>query len=156
MAGTAEYRRRAVGTGVLALVVAAMLPPIANAQNGIDLPDQIGTPDRSVGAEEILPGQIDPVAKTQAETITPKVDGTTAEQSVGGRDLGGPDVSDATRKRLGIDCDALIGPDGKPRPAGRVGTRSDPLLTPRDEDARRDFDALELGDDVPPTVILQQ
>ncbi|MEL6768819.1 MAG: hypothetical protein AAFP17_16675 [Pseudomonadota bacterium] len=128
----------------------------ALAQNGLDLPDQIGTSDRSVGIEEILPDAAAPGEKVRIETITPEVDGTAAEQTEGGRDLCGPETSDAERRRLGIDCDALIRMQRHSGEAPEIGTARDPLLTPRDDEARRDFDALDLGRDVPATVILQQ
>lgn len=70
-----------------------------------------------------------------------------------GRDLCDPSVSEAQRRAAGVDCSerAL-----RTAPRPRAGTTQDPLLQPRDRALREGFEALDLGDDVPPTVILQQ
>ncbi|MEM6677124.1 MAG: hypothetical protein AAF675_04540 [Pseudomonadota bacterium] len=137
------------------LILLATITTPALAQSGLDLPAQIGTPDRSVGSDAILPSAT-PSDKLRVDSITPEVNQTSAEQTDGGRDLCGPETSDAERRRLGIDCSALTSAPEHTDRGPVVGTSRDPLLTPRDEEARRDFNALGLDDDVPATVILQQ
>lgn len=160
---------RASVAGMLALL---LVPPMAVGE-GLDLPAQIGTAtpggappisseqigeaDRSIAAPSITAEQISPQEKTQIDEIGgPVGDATQAEQSIGGRDLCGPDVSAATRRRLGVDCGAPVRPGAHDAMDGRVGTRTDPLLTPRNPGAQEEFEDLGLGDDVPATVILQQ
>lgn len=124
----------------------------------IDVPTQIiqgnngAVSGAGTGMDQIsMPGGL------QIEEISPEsgVAATRVEQSGGGRDLCDPSVSDATRRRYGVDCGEISAPGdgGTGKPV--AGIAHDPLLQPRDEDMRKDFESLDLGDDVPATVILQ-
>jgi len=133
-----------------ALAIACMAGPDAAATDrlaqALDVPEQIA-PD--TGGD-----------RTRIEEI-PSQDGgdpIRAEQFVGGRDLCDPSVSEAERRRHGVDCEAIERREreGLPPRQGQAGTADDPLLQPRDREAREEFDALELGDDVPATIILQK
>lgn len=108
--------------------------------NGQAAPDvgQISAPngDDAARIEEIGPGDVD-VSVEQPQ----------------GRDLCDPSVSEAQRRAAGVDCTRKV-VRGAPPP--RTGTAEDPLLTPRDQEMREGFQSLDLGDDVPPTVILQR
>ncbi len=101
--------------------------------------DQLGTADRR-DAEDV-------------PQIAPANGGGIGVEQPTGRDLCDPSVPDSVRRAAGVDCEREIPADGgKARPA----LAQDPLLTPRDETLKGDFEGLGLGDDVPATVILQQ
>ncbi|MEO1601814.1 MAG: hypothetical protein AAFU49_15390 [Pseudomonadota bacterium] len=110
---------------------------------GLDVPDQIQIPSGGGTADLQIGG---------AAAGNP----VSVEQSTGGRDVCDPSVSASTRRRAGVDCDAPEAGGKAPDAYGQTGTQSDPLLQPRDDDQRRQFESLRLGDDVPATVILQQ
>lgn len=146
---------------LLALSLALAAPPGRAADepdeaNGLDLPRQI-TP-RGVDPAEIdeLESDADDPVRMEGLRIDGAGDPTRVEQPRDARDLCDPSVPQSVRDRLGIDCEALGRPlpDAAARP--RTGSARDPLLTPRDREAREQFEDLELGDDVPATIILQQ
>ncbi|MEM9046421.1 MAG: hypothetical protein AAGC81_17185 [Pseudomonadota bacterium] len=114
----------------------------------LELPEQITT-SPATGASQITVDEINQGAVG---------DPTSAQQSVGGKDLCDPSVSDAVRRRHNVDCAALNMREqaGTTQQSGVTGTASDPLLQPRDDEARQEFQNLGLGDDVPATVILQR
>lgn len=128
----------------LAFALAGAMTPAAMAQGGdtggsLSLPEQIGgtTGGDAENVQQIAPAD---------------GDGIDVEQPTG-RDLCDPNVPGAVRRAAGIDCQSDLATDGT-RP--RTGIANDPLLTPRNETLKDDFDSLGLGDDVPVTVILQQ
>lgn len=70
-----------------------------------------------------------------------------------GRDLCDPSVPEARRKAAGVSCPDHLKTNGTQK---RSGLADDPLLRPKAEDLNKDFKSLDLGDEVPSTVILQQ
>lgn len=150
---------------VLAAVAVLASAPQAVAQGSKTEVDQVSRTDRRDAEEvpqlglsqdreaaeevrQIAPGQgskvlIDPLAGQLPKSAT-------VNQS-GGRDLCDPTVSEAERRRAGVDCSERIRIERK----AVTGLAEDPLLQPP-EDFEDGFDALDLGDDVPATVILQQ
>lgn len=124
----------------VALLLFGLATP-ALAQS-LDVPDQIQIPSGGGNADLQIGGAAgNPVS---------------VEQSTGGSDLCDPSVSASTRRRAGVDCDAPEAGGKAPDAYSQTGTQDDPLLQPRDDDQRRQFESLGLGDDVPATVILQQ
>jgi hypothetical protein len=108
----------------------------------LSVPEQIGAPKD----DHTLQIQIAPAPSAAEEK-------TRVDQTRGGRDLCDPSVSDAERARAGVECDGELSVNGETAPPGLA---EDPLLKPRDDAVEGDFKGLDLGDDVPPTVILQQ
>lgn len=137
--------RTAAAAVATALLCGALTLQPARGE-GLDLPEQIGTPQAG-GADQIRIEEIGPGDAGNPVTV---------EQSEGGHDLCDPSVSEATRRRAGVDCSAPETAGRGAAGAPRTGTVDDPLLRPRDDDQRRQFESLDLGDDVPATVILQQ
>jgi len=143
----------------IAVTVAAWLAAtgISALADALDVPEQIAPQ----GSADIGDGSIAPPPDDQIRVdeigAGDASDPVSVEQSQEGRDLCDPSVSDATRARYGVDCEALDAREraNVPGTAPAVGTASDPLLQPRDKDARDNFEDLNLGDDVPATVILQ-
>ena len=134
-------RSRIGRAGLLAFAVASA--GLAAAE-GLDMPEQIG------------PGSSRPADRVQVDGIgAPREDPARIEQSPRSVDLCGPDVPEAERRRLGIDCTALDRREAGGAKEGPRGLSEDPLLSPRDPDAAREFRDLGLGEDVPATVILQ-
>ena len=130
----------------LAFALAGAATPAAMAQGSatggsLSVPDQIGVPTDGPDFQiDIGPAQIAPEDKTRVDQ--PK-----------GRDLCDPSVPESARRAAGVDCERGIPVDaGEARPA----LAEDPLLTPRDETLKGEFEDLDLGDDVPATIILQQ
>jgi len=127
---------------VAALTSAAMAQG-AGTGGSLSVPDQIGGGTTGNGTTfqiETGPAPIAPDEKTRIDQPE-------------GQDLCDPSVPDSARRAAGVDCERGIPVDaGEARPA----LAKDPLLTPRDETLKGDFDDLNLGDDVPATVILQQ
>lgn len=99
----------------------------------LDVPEQIGASDPSVGVQMISPDDVGDRARVQQS---------------GGRDLCGPTVSDEERLRLGVDCQAL-----KERERALGETEAE---RPDYKNTLDNIDTLNLGEDVPATVILQQ
>ena len=98
---------------------------------------QIGTPDSSgSGQEQINSGNQGGVAVDQ-----PK-----------GQDLCDPSVPAWKRRAAGVNCDKQIQVQQN---TANPGLTNDPLLTPREKTVGDEFESLDLGDDVPSTVILQ-
>lgn len=99
--------------------------------------------------EQIAP--LDGGDAIRVEEIAPTT-GVGVEQAHG-RDLCDPSVSPAERLAAGVDCERIMESTDAER---RFLPAPDPLLQPRREDLREEFDALGLDEDVPATVILQQ
>lgn len=148
--------------GIGAVMAAApALGQSARGGDALDVPEQIAPAARpSVGADQVAPAQEQAEEKVRVEEIAPEDGGdpTRVEQSTGGRDLCDPSVSEEVRRRYGVDCDELErrerAEDGA-RGRAADGTVEDSLLQPRDRGAERQFEDLEIDDDVPPTFILQ-
>jgi hypothetical protein len=158
---TARRQAAARGRGALpALVLALAAVPGGAADepgkaDGLDLPQQIAPETEDPAAiDELESAAEDPVGM-EGLGLDGTRDPARVEQPRDPRDLCDPSVPQSVRDGLGIDCEAL----GLPlpdAPRARPGTARDPLLTPRDRKARDRFEALELGDDVPPTILLQK
>lgn len=138
--------RRIIGP-CLALALAGAAVPAATAQGtgtggSLSVPEQIGGPAGDSGF------QLDIAPATE-----PPKDKTRVDQTVGGRDLCDPSVSEAERARAGVDCESELRVDGEPN---ETGLASDPLLTPDNKVLDEQRKSLGLGRDVPSTVILQQ
>lgn len=91
--------------------------------------------------------RVDEIAPTTGVGV-----GVGVEQA-GGRDLCDPSVSPAQRLAAGVDCERSIEATDAEQQGGRPPNS---LLEPRGEDLKEEFDALDLGEDVPATFILQQ
>lgn len=124
-----------------AVMIALLVATSAMAQGStLSIPDQIGAPSNGDDFQiETAPSE--PREKTMVD------------QTNGGRDLCDPSVSDAERARAGVDCESEISVNGDD---GDGGIASDPLLAPRADDLKDELKSLDLGDDVPATIILQQ
>jgi hypothetical protein len=135
---------RRIVCSCLAFALAAAMTPAAMAQGG------------DTGGSLSVPEQIGGTTGGDAESvqqIAPADGGGIDVEQPTGRDLCDPSVPDSARRAAGVDCEREIPADaGRARPA----LADDPLLTPRDETLKDDFQGLDLGDDVPATVILQQ
>ncbi len=167
--------RGIICSGLAFALVAALTPavmaPTAMAQGdategSLTVPEQIGVPKHSniqsqigqptdsntqlqigVPTDDKTQLQIEPVPAQGAPQ------GKTRVEQPEGQDLCDPSVAEAVRRAAGVDCERQISTsEGKARPT----IAEDPLLSPRDETLKGDFDDLNLGDDVPATVILQQ
>jgi hypothetical protein len=136
--------RRRIICFCLAFALAGAMTPAAMAQGSdtggsLSVPEQIGG-TTSGDAENV-------------QQIAPADGGGIDVEQPTGRDLCDPSVPDSARRAAGVDCEREIPADaGRARPA----LADDPLLTPRDETLKDDFQGLDLGDDVPATVILHQ
>jgi hypothetical protein len=156
MLGPAGHARLVRRLAVALLAALLAVTPATAQRAGLDLPEQIGTGERSVMPPDTDGRQTAPRGQFRIDDIpTDAGDRTRVQQPQGTRDLCGPETSDAERRRLGVVCPSEPLPGAAGQRAARPGTRDDPLLTPRDEDARQEFRSLGLGDDVPATVILQ-
>lgn len=157
--------RRATRFAATPLVAAAVLlcmagaAPAQTATEGFNFPPSRPGTGRPIDVPEQIPLQTGPSDAVRIEGIAPRngADPVAVEQPGGTVDLCDPSVPESRRRAAGVDCDRAEVQSPPPttgrRP--RAGTASDPLLTPRDPGTREGFKELDLGDDVPPTVILQ-
>ncbi len=130
--------------------------------NGSQL--QLGETDPSGGVQQLSPsgGDADLQIETQPngdadgelqiQSGSGEQTGVAVDQPKG-RDLCDPSVSARKRRAAGVDCDSQIKANGHP---ATTATAKDPLLAPQEKTVGQEFQDLDLGDDVPSTVILQQ
>jgi len=149
-------------TGVASLIMgtALILTSGVIAQSGatLDVPEQIGQPDRAdIVVEDIRLPDAPAMSPIIVDSIATTTDSqpTIVMQSEGGRDICGPEVSEWGRRQAGVDCSKLS-ERVKPRMLPLIEEKRDPLISTDKGDAREALENLGLGADVPATIILQQ
>lgn len=151
-----------VATLVLAVTATVAAPGSARAQTqeqGSVFPPARPQPGRTVDLPEQIPLEGAAGDAVRIEGIEPAdgADPVAVEQPLNAVDLCDPSVPEEKRRRAGVKCSGpeVQAPPPTPGLRPRVGSADDPLLTPSDRNAREGFKELDLGKDVPATVILQ-
>lgn len=162
-----------LASGIVILAPATLIGAAFAAAQAVD---QLSTGSKNGGTSQIQIQGSTGGASDEGLQITPKTQGSTdlqintgnigqgelqinkgnggnvAVEQPEGRDLCDPSVSKKQRRAAGVDCSARI----KAPTPGHTGLAQDSLLTPQQKDVGDEFESLDLGDDVPSTVILQQ